>query len=119
MPTVAQRVAFPDHLVDFDPLPFLSEPWRTSFVHPNALLREDHIPELLSPITSCRTELWHLFWRWDAVKRLSLALEDEVSEHMRCNLFCLSKPDGELRQIIDSRPRNAAETAPPTGGPKI
>ena len=71
------------------------------------------------PKTSSRCELWHLFWRWDRVRRLCLAVEDEVNIAHRGSLFCLSKPDGELRQIIDSRLRNSSELPPPKDAPKM
>ena len=70
-------------------------------------------------MTSSQTELWHLFWKWDAVNRLCLTLADDVTEGQACNLFCLQKPDGELRQIIDRRPRNSIEEAPPEDAPKM
>eukprot|EP00435_Cladocopium_sp_Y103_P041547 s865_g11.t1 len=66
-----------------------------------------------------RTELLALGRRWDEVDRLVLALPCEVDMQDRCNLFCISKPDGELRQIIDRRPRNARELPPPADGPKM
>ena len=119
VPTVASRVAVPDHLVDFDPLPFLDEPWRSAFERPDHLLKKEGVQGVPNPLTSSRNELWHLFWRWDAVKRLCLAVEGEWDSSKVCNLFCLSKPDGELRQIIDRRPRNLAETPPPADGPKM
>ena len=120
VPTVASRVAFPNQLKDFDPTPFLSEPYLTAFRNPDALLKDHQVNAIpRAPLTSSRTELWHLCWRWDAVKRLSLVLESEVVEGHRCNLFCLEKPDGELRQIIDRRPRNSSEVSPPLDGPKM
>ena len=51
--------------------------------------------------------------------RLFLALEDEVCPNSVSNLFCLQKPDGELRQIIDRRPRNSIEEPPPADAPKM
>ena len=51
--------------------------------------------------------------------RLLLALEHETSPAHASNLFCLQKPDGELRQIIDRRPRNAVERGPPDDAPKM
>ena len=120
VPTVASRVAFPNQLKDFDPTPFLSEPYLTAFCNPDALLRDHQVKAIpRAPLNSGRTELWHLCWRWDAVKRLSLMLESRVVESHRCNLFCLEKPDGELRQIIDRRPRNSSEVSPPLDGPKM
>ena len=57
--------------------------------------------------------------RWDKVGRLFLATPNEINEADRCNLFCISKPDVELRQIIDRRPRNARERPPPSHAPKM
>ena len=119
VPTEASKVAFPQKLVDFDPSPFLPEPYLTAFEEPSKLLLGKQDISASAPITSPKTELWHLFWRWDGANRLCRALEDEVSEHFTCNLFCLAKPDGELRQIIDRRPRNSAEADPPKEGPKM
>ena len=51
--------------------------------------------------------------------RLFLALEDEVCSESVSNLFCLQKPDGELREIIDRRPRNSIEEPPPADAPKM
>ena len=53
------------------------------------------------------------------MERLALALESEVELGLVSNLFCLEKPDGELRQIIDRRPRNAIESPPPKDTPKM
>ena len=119
VPTVASKVAFPEQLRGFDPRPFLSEEFRVAFEQPDLLLKEQVLREVPPPITSSHTELWHLMWRWDAVDRLCLALETECNPEHACNLFCLAKPDGELRQIIDRRPRNAAELGPPPSAPKM
>ena len=59
-------------------------------------------------------ELLSLGKRWDEVSRLCLALPSEIDLQNRCNLFCIPKPDGELRQIIDRRPRNSRELWPPS-----
>ncbi|CAE7264968.1 Tnni3k [Symbiodinium natans] len=91
----------------------------SAFERPDHLLKKEGVQGVPNPLTSSRNELWHLFWRWDAVKRLCLAVEGEWDSSKVCNLFCLSKPDGELRQIIDRRPRNLAETPPPADGPKM
>ena len=48
-----------------------------------------------------------------------LALQHEVLHQFTSNLFCLAKPDGELRQIMDRRPRNGAEHPPPPSAPKM
>ena len=104
VPTVASLVAFPQALKDFDPSPFLEEPYLSAFMTPTRLLRP-HVS--MTPAAP----MWHLMWRWDRVHRLCLALESEVDRSHSSNLFCLAKPDGELRQIIDRRPRNSAEMA--------
>ena len=64
-------------------------------------------------------ELLSLGKRWDEVRRLCLALPSEIDLQDRCNLFCIPKPDGELRQIIDRRPRNSRELWPPSEGAKM
>ena len=119
VPTVASRVAFPDKLLDFDPSPFLPEPYLTAFRDPSKILQEPLTSPPALPLTTARAELWHLFFRWDRANRLCLALEDEVDPSHACNLFCLAKSDGELRQIIDRRPRNRVEADPPSEGPKM
>ena len=119
VPTVASAVAFPQELSDFSPEPFLPEPFLTAFTSPATLLG-DRCPGPPPVINASeKGELWHLCWRWDKVGRLCLALPEEVDQADRCNLFCLAKPDGELRQIIDRRPRNQAEADPPKDGPKM
>ena len=119
VPTVASKVAFPQKLLDFDPSPFLPEPYLTAFRDPDQLLLGKAVLSPAAPITSARVELWQLFWRWDQVNRLCLAFESEIVAEHSCNLFCLEKPDGELRQIIDRRPRNGVESDPPKSGPKM
>ena len=119
VPTVASLVAFPQKLIDFDPKPFLSEPYLTAFTSPSKLLRPHVTTSPAAPIVSAQNELWHLFWRWDQAHRLCLALGDEIDTSHCSNLFCLSKPDGELRQIIDRRPRNSLELDPPKDAPKM
>ena len=119
VPTVASKVAFPEVLADFDPSPFLPEPYLTAFTSPNLILRDLPPPQSMLPMTSPRTALWHLMHRWDAVNRFTLALECEAPILVRSNFFCLKKPDGELRQIIDRRPRNALEQGPPKESPKM
>ena len=73
----------------------------------------------MPPLTANQGEFWHLCWRWDSVNRLLLALEDEIDPCWVSNLFCLEKPDGELRQIIDRRPRNSLEIPPAADAPKM
>ena len=119
VPTVAERVAFPSELSDFHPEPFLPEPYLSAFTSPGSLLTEGHLSAQCVSDLSEKGELWRLCWRWDKVGRLCLALEEEICMSHRCNLFCLSKPDGEWRQIIDRRPRNDAEADPPKECPKI
>ena len=113
VPTVASNVAFPSELKGFNPAPFLPEPLREAYVNPDSLLKEGRIAKPPALITSSRTELWQLMWKWDKVNRLFLAPEDEIEVGHVANLFCLAKPDGELRQIIDRRPRNHDEKGPP------
>ncbi|CAE7232920.1 unnamed protein product [Symbiodinium sp. CCMP2456] len=119
VPAIASQVAFPDKLRGFDPGPYLNTAFRQAFECPNSLLMEQGAGSEPMPITSSHTELWHLMWRWDKEGRLCLALEEECDPRHVCNLFCLQKPDGELRQIIDRRPRNAAERGPPADAPKM
>ena len=119
VPTVASKVAFPEVLADFDPSPFLPEPYLTAFTSPNCILRDLPPPQSMLPMTSPRTELWRLMHRWGAVNRFTLALECEAPILVPNNLFCLEKPDGELRQTIDRRPRNALEKGPPKEAPKM
>ena len=119
LPTVASKVAFPQKLLDFDPTAFLPEPYLTAFTTPSQLLLGEARTTPAYPLTSARGELWHLFWRWDLVDRPCLVFESEVIPEHASNLSCLAKPDGELRQIIDRRPRNQAEADPPKDGPKM
>ena len=123
-PTVAAKVAFPSTLQGFDPLPFLSEGSKLAYHKPSSLLGwRDLKPVRMMPpdcmSVASRSELLALGRRWDEVNRLVLALPEEIDLQDRCNLFCISKPDGELRQIIDRRPRNAREMPPPSDGPKM
>ena len=119
VPTVASKVAFPEQLRGFNVSPCLSGAFRVASESPNSLLKAA-APEIpRCPITTARTELWYLLHRWDKVGRLLLALEHETSPAHASNLFCLQKPDGELRQIIDRRPRNAVERGPPDDAPKM
>ena len=114
VPTVASKVAF-QVLADFDPSPFLPEPYLTAFItSPNRILRDLPPPQSMLPMTSPRTELWHLMHRRGAVNRFTLALECEAPILVPNKLFCLEKPDGELR-----RPRNALEQGPPKEAPKM
>ena len=119
VPTVAQKVAFPQELKGFDPVPFLPSEYRVAFCNPNKFITGDMPGPSPCIFTSSRSELRHLFWRWDKVDRLCLALEGEFIDSDVSNLFCLAKPDGELRQIIDRRRRNSRELAPPKDGPKM
>lgn len=56
-----------------------------------------------------RAELFALGRRWGEVDWLVLALPCEVDmqDSDRCNLFCISKPDGESRQPPDHRPTSS------------
>ena len=63
VPTVASRVAFPQELRGFNPSPFLSPEFRRAFEDPDSLFLEDRPPAPAAPLTSSRTELWHLMWR--------------------------------------------------------
>eukprot|EP00435_Cladocopium_sp_Y103_P025667 s2641_g6.t1 len=124
VPLEASRVAFPDSLLGFDPLPFLNDDMSRAYHNPSSLLGhvESDAPRMMPPdvaTTDTRRELRALGLRWDDASRLCLALPVEVDEADRCNLFCVSKPDGELRQIIDRRPRNSREIPPPKNAPKM
>ena len=119
VPLVASRVAFPRELKGFDPIPYLPEPFRTAYSDPGSLLTATSSGIVVPPLTTNRCEFWHLCWRWDSVDRLLLAVEDEISPEWVSNLFCLAKPDLELRQIIDRRPRNSLESPPPADAPKM
>lgn len=121
---MASSVAFPDALRGFDPLPFLDGDFAQAYHDPNTLLHGQYQeqvrmmpPDAVS--AAARVELLKLGWRWDQVDRLCLALPSEIDQKDRCGLFCISKPDGELRQIIDRRPRNSRELRPPQRGPKM
>lgn len=124
VPLVAEKVAFPDNLLGFDPLPFLDDTMARAYHSPSQLLGHEIDGKVAAMPPDCvgretRGELHHLGLRWDKTARLCLALPEEISQVDRCNLFCVSKPDGELRQIIDRRPRNARELPPPRNGPKM
>ena len=116
VPLVAERVVFPGQLRGFDATPFIPEPFREAYSSPSKLLQPDRQPLAVPPVTTNRAELWHLCWRWGSVDRLLLAAEDEIDERWLSNLFCLEKPDKELRQIIDRRPSNSLESPPPSNG---
>lgn len=123
-PLVASKVAFPSTLQGFDPLPYLGETSKLAYHHPSSLLgwKEELSTKMMSPDAvskETRRELHLLGRRWDDVDRLTLALFSEIDVRDRCNLFCIAKPDGELRQIIDRRPRNARELPPPRDGAKM
>ena len=115
VPLVAQNVAFPSSLRGFEAGLYLPEP----FMRPQTLIAPGLKPSVSPPSTMNQCELWHLCWRWDSVGRLTLALKDEILPGSVSNLFCLQKPDGELRQIIDRRPGNSIETPPPTDAPRM
>lgn len=124
VPTVASSVAFPDTLQGFNPLPFLDSNFAQAYHDPSVLLHGHSReavrmmpPDAVSAAT--RAELLQLGKRWDQVGRLCLALPQEIDQQDRCGLFCISKNDGELRQIIDRRPRNSRELPPPQHGPKM
>ena len=119
VPTVAAKVAFPSGLRGFDPVPFLPQPFRDAYLHPDSLLEGDPEAQPCVPITASQVELWHLLWKWDSVGRLTLALSDDVPEGQACNLFCVPKADEEIRQNIDRRPRNSIERPPPKDAPKM
>ena len=119
VPTVASKVAFPQKLLDFEPSRYLPEPYLRVFRDPDQLLLQEARISPAAPISSAKGKLWQLFWRWDLVNRLCVALEEEVVPSQSSNLFCLEKPDGELRQIIERRPRNSVESDPPREGPKM
>ena len=124
VPTVASSVAFPEELQGFNPLPFLDEEFSRAYHDPSCLLHGQYReqPRMMPPdavSAATRSELLHLGWRWDQVDRLALALPSEIENQDRSGLFCISKPDGELRQIIDRRPRNSRELPPPQDGPKM
>eukprot|EP00435_Cladocopium_sp_Y103_P060681 s641_g22.t1 len=123
-PLVASKVAFPSTLQGFDPLPYLGETTKLAYHNPSSLLgwKEEVSTKMISPDAvskETRRELHLLGRRWDDVDRLTLALLSEVDVRDRCNLFCIAKTDGELRQIIDRRPRNSRELPPPRDGAKM
>lgn len=120
----ADMVAFPNELTGFNPLPYLDDVMSRAYHNPSALVgwREGAKVRTMPPDVlthETRAELLRLGWRWDRVSRLCLALPEEICVEDRCNLFCIPKGDGELRQIIDRRPRNSRELPPPTSGPKM
>lgn len=123
VPVVANNVAFPSELKGFDPIPFLPEHMAKAYHSPSELVgyTEGVKPRMKPP--ECvsleqRRELLALGFRWDLVNRLYLATPEEIHNDDRSNVFCLVKPDGELRQIIDRRARNARELPPtPNGTP--
>ena len=119
VPTVASRVAFPTELRGFDPTPFLPQPFRDAYLYPDSLVEGNFNVQPCAPLTSSQSELWHLLWKWDAVGRLTLTLDEDVPEGQSCNLFCVPKADDEIRQIIDRRPRNSIERPPPKDTPKM
>ena len=124
VPTVADKIAFPSSLQGFDPLPYLSDMSKLAYHNPSSLLgwREEGSAKLMPPDqvdAATRAELHCLGQRWDSVGRLCLASFAEIDLRDRCNLFCIAKPDGELRQIIDRRPRNSRELGPPSDGVKM
>lgn len=123
-PMEAAKVAFPSSLQGFDPIPYLSDVSKVAYHKPSSLLgwRESKPCKMMPPDTmseASRSELLALGRRWDEVDRLVLAIPGEIDLEDRCNLFCIAKPDGELRQIIDRRPCNARELPPPADGPKM
>ena len=123
-PIVAEKIAFPSTLQGFDPLPYLGETSKLAYHNPSSLLgwKDDPAKRMMPPDAvskETRKELHRLGHRWDDVDRLTLALLSEIDVRDRCNLFCIAKPDGELRQIIDRRPRNSRELPPPKDGAKM
>ena len=115
VPLLAEKVAFPSELRGFDPKPFLPPMFCKAFDSPDSLVQPQdrwrNKPRLRA--FAKRTELHKLGMRWDKVCRLALALPQEVQQDLRSEVFCLHKGDGELRQIIDRRRRNAVECPPP------
>ena len=116
-PGIASQFDLPEHVVDFDAVPFLSAKSARAFARPDVMLKEEEEVGVLPKVqgSTTRPELLKLAGRWDAIGRLLVVPDEEVDGRDRAEVFGVIKKEGTaadapvIRQIINRKRRNQRE----------
>lgn len=108
---VAERVALPREIPEFDPTPLFDEPHRTVYQDPISLATD---PACASEpprvkVHANRAAALAFVEKLDSHHRLRLAKKSEIRSTHLCGAFALCKDAVQDRLILDARPANELE----------